>query len=101
MGNDVTINGRVAPYRRDLEGRDLAYEFHLMLSRLEIGDTLVIPHVVFVRLGPDNEVTPPPYPHTRWRDEMHGKYALDIEAPEAQPGSRQAGETHGEVRHGS
>lgn len=60
MGNDVTINGRVAPYRRDLEGRDLAYEFHLMLSRLEIGDTLVIPHVVFVRLGPDNEVTQPP-----------------------------------------
>jgi hypothetical protein len=65
---DVTINGAAAPYRRDLRGADLAYEFCLMLDKLRPGDTLIIPNSVFVHLGPDHEVSPPPYPHTRWRD---------------------------------
>ena len=67
--HDVTVNGKLAAYRRDLRGADLAYEFGLMLDKLEPGDTLIIPNSVFVNLGPDHDVSPPPYPHTRWRDE--------------------------------
>ena len=65
---DVTINGAAAPYRRDLRGADLAYEFCLYATKLRPGDTLIIPEQCVRSPGPDHEVSPPPYPHTRWRD---------------------------------
>ena len=68
MANDVMINASPMRYRRDLRGSDLAYEFFLMLDRLRIGDELIIPNEVFVKLD-GHDVSPPPYPHTRWRDD--------------------------------
>lgn len=58
-----------ARYRKDLSGKELAYEFMMMLDRLCPGDEMVIDYKAFIALGPDNEVTPPAYPHRRWRNE--------------------------------
>lgn len=66
--NDLMLNARPAPYRRDLTGEDLRYEFRLLMAKhVKVGDVLTIPKAVLIKAGPGDWPTPP-WPWRMWEE---------------------------------
>ena len=65
---DITLNGKPAPYRRDLRGEDLAYEIYLIMQNYmtEAGHQLRIP--LSILDNAKGSILTPPFSNNQFMD---------------------------------